>query len=394
MSRPTTAEIQAAREEKGFHWTDFFKSADFSLPPRSKRTKPVVFVAMSGGVDSSVAAHLLQQEGYQVVGIYMKNWSFPIKRIDECPQYRDYQDVVAVCNHLNIPYVVVSFEKEYRKRVINDFFKAYQMGLTPNPDVLCNREIKFDLLLKEAIRLGADFIATGHHIQKSEAKGEYRAVRGVDPVKDQTYFTHTFTQGQLKKSLFPIGKFTKQEVREIARSAKLPTAEKRDSQGICFIGKIDAKEFLKTELKEKTGDIVDRAGNKLGEHEGAWFYTIGQRRIAGLSGTHRPLYVIDTDVKNNLVIVGEDKDTYSQVARIEDLHLVSPSDVPGQLSGKRLKAKSRYTPDLSSGTLKQDKSGYYFQFSRPERAVTPGQSLVLYRGNVCIGGGVITSSRL
>ncbi|MFA5270107.1 MAG: tRNA 2-thiouridine(34) synthase MnmA [Patescibacteria group bacterium] len=413
--------------KKGWHWTDYFKSSQLKLD--KNWPKPTVFVAMSGGVDSSVTAYLLKQEGYQVVGMFMKNWSYPIKHIGECPLYQDYLDMVSVCKALTIPYLVVSFEKEYKKRVIDDFFKGYASGITPNPDVLCNREIKFDLFLKEAIRLGADLIATGHHIRSQYVTsrgdritppilplgrggvggvgGHYELLRGKDPIKDQTYFVYPLTQAQLKKCLFPVGEYIKDDIRKIAREANLPTATKRDSQGICFIGRIDAKDFLKTRLPEKVGDIVDTKGNKLGKHEGAWFYTIGQRRIAGLSGTVKPLYVLRTDVKKNQVIVGSDKETYAKVARIKNLHLINPSSPPldkgraggvaspvDELLGKKLLAKPRYTPQVFAGKLKRDKKGYYFEFSKPERAITPGQSLVLYQKDVCLGGGVIASSQL
>jgi len=379
--------------KRGWHWTDYFKSSPLKLDQNWPR--PTVFVAMSGGVDSSVTAYLLKQEGYQVVGMFMKNWSYPIKHISECPLYQDYLDMVSVCQHLQIPYLVVSFEKEYKKRVIDDFFKGYAAGITPNPDVLCNREIKFDLFMKEAIRLGADLIATGHHIRSRKTKMGVELLRGKDPIKDQTYFVYPLTQTQLKKCLFPVGEYIKDDIRKLAREVALPTAAKRDSQGICFIGRIDAKDFLKTRLPEKTGDIVDTKGNRLGKHEGAWFYTIGQRRIDGLSGTVKPLYVIRTDVKKNLVVVGSDRETYAKVARIKGLHLISPKATPvEQLLGKKLLAKPRYTPQVFPGILKKDQKGYYFEFTKRERAITPGQSLVLYQKDVCLGGGVITASQL
>ena len=349
---------------------------------------------MSGGVDSSVTAYLMKKAGYQVVGAFMKNWSFPIKRISECPLYQDYLDMVKVCKKLKIPYLVFSFEDEYKKRVIDDFFRGYEAGITPNPDVLCNREIKFDLFLKEALRRGADLMATGHHIRSRKTKAGYELLRGRDPIKDQTYFVYPLTQAQLRKCIFPVGEYIKDDIRKIAREANLPTASKRDSQGICFIGQIDAKDFLKTRLKEKPGDIVDIKGRKLGTHEGAWFYTVGQRRIAGLSGTVKPLYVIRTDVKKNQVVVGDDNETYAKVARISNLHLINPAAPVKQLLSKRLLAKPRYTPQVFPGKLQKDRKGYFFQFSRPERAITPGQSLVLYQKDVCLGGGVITSSHL
>lgn len=379
------------KQNKQWHWKDYFKSSELKL--NKNHTKPTVFVAMSGGVDSSVTAYLLKQAGYQIVGVFMKNWSFPIKKITECPLYQDYLDMVKVCKFLGIPYLVFSFEKEYRTRVIDNFFKEYKAGKTPNPDVLCNREIKFDLFLKEALRLGADLIATGHHMSSKKTKDGYQLLRGKDPIKDQTYFVYPITQEQLSRSLFPIGEYHKKDIREIAEKINLPTATKRDSQGICFIGRIDAKDFLKDNLEQKKGDILDLKGNKLGEHEGAWFYTLGQRRIEGLSGTHKPLYVVATDVKKNVITVGDDKDTYSKIARIESLHLITPKlFTKTELVGKKLTAKSRYTPEVSKGVFKKDSQGYYFEFSKPERAITPGQSLVLYYNRVCLGGGVIKSA--
>lgn len=378
---------------KKWHWIDYFKSSDLKLD--KNHPKPTVFVAMSGGVDSSVTAYLLKEEGYQVVGMFMKNWSYPIKSIKECPLYQDYLDMVSVCKFLDIPYQVVSFEKEYKKRVIDDFFKDYRAGRTPNPDVLCNKEIKFDLFLKAALKKGADLIATGHHIRSRKTKeGIYQLLRGKDPIKDQTYFVYPITQAQLAKSLFPIGNYIKNDIRTIAKKINLPTATKRDSQGICFIGRIDAKVFLKTRLEQKTGDIIDKTGKKMGKHEGAWFYTIGQRRIEGLSGTIKPMYVISTNIKKNLVVVGDDKDTYSKIARLESLHLINPKMLKKDLINQKFRVKSRYTPELSSGTLKKDTKGYYFIFSKPERAITTGQSLVLYKNQVCIGGGVIKNASL
>ncbi|MFH0912167.1 MAG: tRNA 2-thiouridine(34) synthase MnmA [Patescibacteria group bacterium] len=448
-------------------------SSPLKVIPKKKRTAPVVFVAMSGGVDSSATAYLLKDWGFEVVGVYMKNWSFPIKRIEECPLYQDYKDMVKVCKFLKIPYQVWSFEQDYRKRVIDPFFKGYEAGLTPNPDIMCNTEIKFDDFLKKALKLGADYIATGHHIrsrcanpksfkltsvittvpsviptnssviptgaspraggvegsrdsstplrsaqndkksvidlksvrsvvQISAISGSnqcnqwcknYQLLKGKDPIKDQTYFVYRLTQDQLKKCIFPVGDFIKKDLRAMAKKVKLPTAGRRDSQGICFIGNINVKSFLKTRLSEKEGDIVTKEGRKIGKHEGAWFYTIGQRRIEGLSGTVKPLYVIGKDMKKNQVIVGDDKDTYSKIARLKDFHLINAKTIiPQNLMKIVLTAKSRYTPSVTRGKLGKDKKGYFFEFVKPERAITPGQSLVLYKGDICLGGGIITGA--
>lgn len=426
LIRKANTKSGANSSKRSWHWTDYFVSSPLKLPPKNKRTKPVVFVGMSGGVDSSFTAYLLQQQGYQVVGVFMKNWSYPIKRIQECPLYQDYKDMIKACKFLKIPYLVFSFEKDYRKRVIDPFFEDYAKGLTPNPDVLCNTEIKFDDFLNKALKMGADYMATGHHIRSACADpksfvrtppilplvrggvggvsgsesvksvsnqcNQWLLLKGKDPIKDQTYFVYRLTQEQLKKCIFPVGDYEKKDLREMARNANLPTADRRDSQGICFIGNINVKPFLKTRLPEKKGDIVTKEGKKIGEHEGSWFYTIGQRRIEGLSGTVKPLYVIGKDTKKNLVIVGDDKDTYNKSARIKDLHLINKTLKPSDILGKILTAKSRYTPEVSRGSLQKDRKGYYFEFIKPERAITPGQSLVIYKGDVCLGGGIITES--
>jgi len=415
------------------NWRDYFKSSrSFKLD--KNHPKPTVFVAMSGGVDSSVAAYLLKEEGYQLVGVFMKNWSFPEIPLKHCQLFKDYKDMVKVCKFLKIPYLVFNFEKEYKKRVMERFFKEYRTDRTPNPDVLCNTEIKFDLFLKEAIKQGADLMATGHHIRCRCANDQlsitndqcktYHLLKGKDPVKDQTYFVYNLTQKQLSKCLFPIGEYSKDQVRDIAHKLKLPTAYKRDSQGICFIGNINVKSFLKTRIAEQEGDIVDMQGKVLGQHEGAWFYTIGQRRIDGLAGTNKPLYVIDTDVKKNLVIVGPDKATYRKGVILEKFRLIDPGyfnrhpeltnchpersvakskdlikQIPRQARNDKredgnnsfgsLTAKPRYGPEVYPGKLEKRGKIWRFVFSKPQRALTPGQSLVIYDKDVCLGGGVI-----
>lgn len=442
--------ITKPKKLKKRNWRKHFKpSPNFKLD--KNHPQPTVFVAMSGGVDSSVAAYLLKEEGYQVVGVYMKNWSFPEIPLNKCQLLIDYKDMVKVCKYLEIPYLVFNFEKEYRKRVMDRFFVEYKTDRTPNPDILCNTEIKFDLLLNKSLKLGADFIATGHHIRKCtlakesgiwnlesgkrkpKTKEIYHLLKGVDPIKDQTYFVYNLTQKQLSHCLFPIGEYPKSYVRELAHKMKIPTAYKRDSQGICFIGNINVKSFLKTRIAEKEGDIVDMKGKVLGKHEGAWFYTIGQRRIDGLSGNPKPLYVVATDVKKNLVIVGPDKATYRRGVILEKFHLIDKTylDCHSRFSrGSRkeqkqkssligldsrlrgndkggaedvvyggLTAKPRYGPDVFAGRLEKiyqnrRKSGreagkWHFVFSKPERALTPGQSLVIYDKDVCLGGGVI-----
>ncbi len=372
------------------------------------RNKKTVFVAMSGGVDSSVAAALLKKQSYEVVGVFMKNWSQKIEGVNYCSTEEDFRDMRSVCQHLDIPYYVFNFEEEYKKQVLDYFFKEYRAGRTPNPDVMCNKEIKFGLFLDCAMKFGADFIATGHHIRKSKTIRP-RLLKGRDRIKDQTYFVYNLNQEQLNKCLFPIGEYTKPQIRALAKRMKLPTADKKDSQGICFIGPVDVKKFLKTVISQKKGRIVNTEGETLGTHEGAWFYTIGQRRIDGLSGQKAPLYVVNTDIKKNLVIVGTDEETYSRGVVLEGMHWVDPKyKMP-----KKLTAKPRYGPDVYPGRLEKNTSGpdlrfgeppgsekglkarrgrlWSFVFDKPQRALTPGQSLVIYDREICLGGGVIES---
>lgn len=343
-----------------------------------------VFLAMSGGVDSSVAALLLKRQGYQVVGVYMKNWSENDPQTGVCTAEADFADVRAVCQHLDIPYYTFNFEKEYRDRVLSYFYDEYRKGRTPNPDVMCNKEVKFDLFLKKALSLGADLIATGHHIRKGERDGQQYLLKGVDPIKDQTYFVYNLDQEQLSRCLFPIGEYTKAQIRQIAKKYKLPTAQKRDSQGICFIGPVEVREFLKKVITPKKGKIVNMQGKTLGHHDGAWFYTIGQRRIEGLDGQPEPLYVVATDVVKNTVTVGPDSATYANGVMLQDLHLINGYQEPRSLT-----AKPRYGPEVYAGKLQKNGKQWRFLFDHPQRALTIGQSLVLYDNDICLGGGVI-----
>jgi tRNA-uridine 2-sulfurtransferase len=398
------------------------------------KPQKTVFVAMSGGVDSSVAAALLKKQGFKVIGVFMKNWSETIDGITYCTSESDFADMRAVCQHLKIPFYTFNFEEEYKKRVLDYFFAEYKAGRTPNPDIMCNKEIKFGLFYERARALGADFIATGHYARRAVVGKNpdtiYQLLTSVDKIKDQTYFLYNLTEEILEHTLFPIGDYQKSEVRELAEKFKLPTARKKDSQGICFIGQVDVKKFLKTVISSKRGNIVNTAGKILGEHEGAWFYTIGQRRVEGLSGMVKPMYVVGTDIEKNLVIVGDESEIYNQTAVLEGLHLINDSGIRTPHSSLRatagsaaipyiqeiassatlprndrqndedfddrgwhLSAKSRYTPEFSSGTLEQVDNVWVFTFDQPERAVTPGQSLVLYDEEVCIGGGVIKSNK-
>ncbi len=274
---------------------------------KEKNKKPVIFVGMSGGVDSSVAALLLKKEGYGVIGVFIRSWSD--KSLANCPWEEDSRDARLVAEKLNIPFYVWDFENEYKKSVVDYMIKTYKKGITPNPDVVCNKEIKFGLFLNRALKLGADFVATGHYVRKIIDKNNcIRLVQSKDLNKDQSYFLWQLDQNQLKHSLFPVGGFLKSEVRKIASNAKLPVADKKDSQGICFLGKVKIYDFLSKFIKEKPGDVITTDGKKIGKHRGVYFYTIGQRHI-GISSTKiksaKPFYVVNKDIKKNVLIVAE-----------------------------------------------------------------------------------------
>ena len=328
-------------------------------------SKERVIVGMSGGVDSSVAAYLLKQQGYDVVGLFMRNWNdAQVTLEDECPWIDDSRDAMMVAEQLGIPFQVIDFSESYKKRIVDYMFSEYEQGRTPNPDVLCNREIKFDLFLKEALKLGADKVATGHYVRKdvmklSNEQEEYRLLRGIDSNKDQSYFLCQLNQYQLSKALFPIGELQKSKVREIAQEIDLVTAEKKDSQGLCFIGKVSLPEFLQQQLKPKKGKVIEIAdthpevlayakqiqdqpnaegaikrlklnpemGKVIGEHRGAHYYTRGQRRGLDIGGKPKPLFVLQTDVENNVIYVGQGEDHPALLYRgltitSEDVHIL------------------------------------------------------------------------
>ena len=275
------------------------------IRPQANSQKPTtVFVAMSGGVDSSVSAALLKEQGYNVVGVFMKNWSgdnFGIQT--DCPWEQDQKDVEKVCKLLGVPFITFNFEKEYRKQVVEYFFNEYKAGRTPNPDVMCNKEIKFGLFLEKALKKGTDLIATGHYARtEKDNKGKFHLLKGIDNKKDQSYFLYNLTQDQLSKTLFPIGNFQKSKVRKLAMKFKLPNAKKKDSQGICFIGDINVQQLLRAKLKRKKGDIIDiDSREKVGKHDGAHYFTIGQREGIGIGGTKEPYFVVGKDVEKNEV---------------------------------------------------------------------------------------------
>ncbi len=347
-----------------------------------------VVVGMSGGVDSSVAALLLKKQGYDVVGVFMKNW----EEKDEngvCTAESDWSDVRDVCDVIGIPYYSVNFAKEYMERVFSVFLSEYRAGRTPNPDVLCNREIKFKAFLHFAMQLGAGRMATGHFVRTNE---QGALLRGADPNKDQSYFLYMLKSGQLKESLFPVGGMTKQEVRALARENGLPVSEKKDSTGVCFIGERNFKKFLSEFLPAKPGDIVTPEGETVGRHEGLMYYTLGQRRGLGIGGRGdgRSFFVVDKDLKNNRLIVvqGEDSELlYSKACLCTDATFVRnalPNGVPLHLT-----AKFRYRQTDQGCTVTRDGDALHIVYDTPQRAVTPGQSAVLYDGEECLGGGII-----
>ncbi|MBD3280355.1 tRNA 2-thiouridine(34) synthase MnmA [Candidatus Dojkabacteria bacterium] len=354
-----------------------------------------VFVALSGGVDSSVSAALLVDQGYDVTGVYMKNWSgdnFGIQ--DDCPWEKDQEDAKSVCDHLGISFRSFNFEKEYREKVVEYFFAEYKAGRTPNPDVMCNKEIKFHLFLKRALEEGADMIATGHYVRRKEEQSVFKLLKGVDENKDQSYFLYNITQEQLSKTLFPIGDLEKAEVRDLAKKYNLPVADKPDSQGICFIGEIDVQEFLRSRIDPHKGDIVDiDSGKKVGEHDGVEFFTLGQREGIGVGGTKEPYFVVDKDGKKNILYVGMGSDhqkLYKKEVNIENLHLINSASSFEELIERELTASVRYRQKPQPGKLIQIEDELKFIFENSQRAVTPGQSLVLYKGDECLGGGVIS----
>ena len=346
-----------------------------------------VVVGMSGGVDSAVSALLLKRAGYDVLGVFMKNWE---EKDEEgvCTSEGDWQDVQRVCERLDIPYYSVNFAKEYWDRVFTLFLDEYRAGRTPNPDVLCNREIKFKAFLDFALQLGAEKIATGHFVQ-TNAQGQL--LKGVDPKKEQSYFLYMLHDAQLKKAIFPVGGMTKAEVRAIAAEAGLAVAEKKDSTGICFIGERRFKPFLQQYLPAQPGDMVTPEGEVVGHHDGLMYYTLGQRRGLGIGGhgDGRSYFVVDKDLKNNRLIVAQGEDhplLYSRAALVEQLTWISEPAAVGAHYG----VKTRYRQaDQGAVFAECGANMALVTFDEPQRAVTPGQSLVIYNGDVCLGGGII-----
>jgi tRNA-specific 2-thiouridylase len=343
-----------------------------------------VYVGMSGGVDSSVTAALLKQRGFDVTGVYMKNWTQDLPG-HECPWKEDYQDAKRVAVQLGIPFKVYDFQNEYRKKVVDYMIAEYQAGHTPNPDIMCNQEVKFKLFLETALEDGADMIATGHYARIKDGQ----LLAGIDPNKDQSYFLCRVNEEALQKSLMPIGELTKPEVRKLARQFGLSTADKKDSQGICFVGKIGIKEFLQAFVPSEPGAIIDQHGKKIGEHDGALFYTIGQRHGLEVGGG-LPYYVVGKDMKKNEVYVTTDlQDTRLWSTTFT---LVSPHWINGEpQAGGQFTARTRYRAPLIPVKHLAEKSGTWnVELEDEIRALTPGQSAVMYDGDRVVGSGIVS----
>ena len=394
-----------------------------------------VIVGLSGGVDSSVAAYLLKKEGYEVIGLFMKNWHDDTVTIsDECPWLEDSNDALLVAQKLGIPFQTVDLSAPYKERIVDYMFREYKNGRTPNPDVLCNREIKFDIFLETALNLGADYIATGHYCQKDQIEKDgktiYRLLAGKDKNKDQSYFLCQLNQYQLSKALFPIGGLLKPEVREIAKHLDLITAEKKDSQGLCFVGKVRLPDFLMQKLKPKKGSIVEIPNNSpifesrhhqagitgnlknsleliseayhytpddgkvVGQHQGAHYFTIGQRKGLGVGGTPEPLFIIDTDTKNNIVYTGQG-DQHNGLyrkglfVRNEDIHWIRDDLRLHSDSEMHCEARIRYRQDLEKAVIYQRSNGLYVIFDKLQRGITPGQFVAWYLEDELLGSGII-----
>jgi tRNA-specific 2-thiouridylase len=392
-----------------------------------------VVVGLSGGVDSSVAAYLLQQQGYEVIGLFMKNWHDDSVTIsNECPWLEDSNDALLVAEKLGIPFQTVDLSEQYKEKIVDYMFNEYEKGRTPNPDVLCNREIKFDVFMKIAIDLGADYVATGHYCRKGEINNNgnkvYQLLSGVDTNKDQSYFLCQLSQEQLSKSLFPIGELTKPEVREIAAQMDLITADKKDSQGLCFIGKVRLPEFLQQKLDKKEGLIVQidaqdpiycqkpiefqseedklafesktltyepNMGKVVGKHQGAHFFTIGQRKGLNVGGTKEPLFIIATNVETNTIYTGlgsEHPGLFKKALFIQksEVHWIR-EDLAIANGGKmEVMARIRYRQPLQKAFLHQFENGIYVEFDEAQSAITEGQFVAWYKNDELVGSGVIS----
>lgn len=391
-----------------------------------------VIVGLSGGVDSSVTAYLLKEQGYDVIGLFMKNWHDDSVTIsNECPWLEDSNDALMVADKLGIPFQTVDLSEQYKERIVDYMFNEYERGRTPNPDVLCNREIKFDVFMKIALDLGADYVATGHYCRKDtitvDGNPVHRLLAGVDGNKDQSYFLCQLSQEQLSRTLFPIGELTKPEVRKIAAENNLITAEKKDSQGLCFIGKVRLPEFLQQKLKPKEGQIIEVAaeevlqkrvtptfnnkseelafnaqkvvynakdGKVVGKHQGAHYFTKGQRKGLNVGGTPEPLFIIETDVEENIIYTGQGKNHPGLFRKAlfvtnDELHWVREDLALDIDENIELMARIRYRQPLQKATLYKVDGGLYVDFENPQSAITEGQFVAFYQGEELIGSGVI-----
>ncbi len=392
-----------------------------------------VIVGLSGGVDSSVAAYLLKEQGYEVIGLFMKNWHDDSVTIsDECPWLEDSNDAMLVADKLGIPFQTVDLSAQYKERIVDYMFNEYEKGRTPNPDVLCNREIKFDVFMDIAMDLGADYVATGHYCRKStiekDGKEIHQLLAGKDNNKDQSYFLCQLSQDQLAKALFPIGELTKPEVREIAKAQDLITAEKKDSQGLCFIGKVRLPDFLQQQLKPKEGVIVEvedslevynqeqpefttkegelaflakkpeyalSDGKVVGKHQGAHYFTKGQRKGLAVGGTKEPLFVIETDVEENVIYTGQGKNHPGLLRNVlfvsnDELHWIREDLALNEGETMDVMARIRYRQPLEKAILHKVASGLYVEFENKQSAITEGQFVAWYNNDELLGSGVIS----
>lgn len=393
-----------------------------------------IVVGLSGGVDSSVAAYLLKQQGHEVIGLFMRNWNdASVTLEDECPWVEDSNDALLVAQKLGIPFQVIDMSELYKERIVDYMFSEYEKGRTPNPDILCNREVKFDVFLQTALSLGADKVATGHYARVSsfvDERGEeiYQLLAGKDNNKDQSYFLCQLNQNQLSKALFPIGELTKPEVREIAREIGLVTADKKDSQGLCFIGKVSLPTFLQQQLIPKEGEIVEifsdykefhkekpvfetkldelkylskkikyqkEDGKVIGKHQGAQFFTIGQSKGLGIGGHKESCFIIDRDMENNILFVGEGKNfpgLYRKALKInnDEVHWVREDLRLKNGESMKIKARIRYRQPLEDAVLYQYEEGFFIEFENPQSAIAEGQFVAWYQGEELLGSGVIS----
>jgi tRNA-uridine 2-sulfurtransferase len=348
-----------------------------------------IVVGMSGGVDSAVAAWLLKEQGCDVIGVFMKNWEEEEDGV--CTATADFDDVRRCCDSIGIPYYSVNFSRQYWDRVFEYFLSEYRLGRTPNPDVLCNREIKFKELLEFAAKMGASKLATGHYACIDSLDGRYRLLKGTDLSKDQSYFLYLLGQEALSKALFPLGGILKKDVRAIASRAGLSVAQKKDSTGICFIGERRFKEFLQRYLPAQPGEMRSLDGTLMGRHDGLMYYTIGQRKGLGIGGrgTGEPWFVVSKDLEHNVLVIGQGNGTaelYSTTCRVNELHFIA-GEAPGQSFG--CCAKIRYRQPDQQARVELDGGEGLITFEQPQRAITPGQAAVFYLGEECIGGGTI-----